>query len=107
MKKRYRTLLENAKEKIRSGWCQQFHAINEEGEEVDPKNEDASCFCALGALQAAGASQQEEMEIAWMLMKHLPKDARKQNLSVWKFNDQEGTTRLKILGLFTRALRDS
>lgn len=47
MKKRYRTLLENAKEKIRSGWCQQFLAIDKNGEEIDATNDATQGSCTV------------------------------------------------------------
>jgi hypothetical protein len=92
-------------------WCQTDIARDADGEPTDPDVHEAVCWCALGALQAAGCviafeCESEDMEgsdedlAEWSF---LHEEARRSGYaSIEDFNDRQ--THSEVLGLFDRAI---
>lgn len=102
-KKRMREILTAAREKVRSGWCQHTFAVDKQGVAVTTDSPCATNFCATGAISAVGVTHEEYEESVSILRSNLPRYAG-DCISVQMFNDSRKTTRLKILGVFGRAI---
>lgn len=97
-------ILTAAREKIRSGWCKHYYATDKDGIPVDSDSTSAANFCAIGSISSMRVTPEEHRECAAILRSHLPRYAG-DCMSVQTFNDSRDTTRLKILGLFGRAIK--
>ncbi|MGV2110128.1 DUF6197 family protein [Agrobacterium salinitolerans] len=96
-------ILKEARALIADGgkWTQGAFARNSLGEKVDPSEEGAVCFCAIGALaKAAGANPESELPAENLLVTEmLELDARE---CIPEFNDSH--THADVLALFDRAI---
>lgn len=82
-------------------WTKDAFARNSSGEKVDPTNEGAVCFCAIGALaKAAGVNPEGELPAENLLVSEMLEwDARD---SIPDFNDSH--PHADVLTLFDRAI---
>jgi hypothetical protein len=106
-------VIQRAKERIQKGRARFSFAVDINGCEVPPNDPKACRWCLLGALGMDYSAMRDEelvlpvVEPLYDLLFHIPDD-RPQNLAakasrLGNWNDQDGTTKEKILALFERA----
>lgn len=88
-----------ARAKIEQGWTQGKMARDNDGVSVRPLSDDATCWCAAGAITAAGSSAQPMLAARAALTKAV---ACRDFIGVW--NDKRGRTQAEVLAAFDRAI---
>jgi hypothetical protein len=90
-------LLIGARSFIERGWCRSVFALDRYGHGIEPTSEYAVAWCMLGALRAAGWSDDADHP-ALTLLREAAGDAY-----LVKFNDRQKTVK-PILAVFDRAI---
>lgn len=78
-----------------NGWTQRVMARNDSGAAVAASDSEASCFCAWGAIRAAGGDWE------WPALKALDGVAGER---VETFNDAPGRTQAEVVAKFDEAI---
>lgn len=81
-------------------WTQGFYARNAKGDRRYPDAPDAICFCIVGAIRRAAASENLAEETAQALRRFLPEPFK----YLSKFNDMAERTHAEILALVDRCI---
>ncbi len=93
--------LQRARRIINAGWCQSAYARTADGKPCYSEfDEDAVSCCAVGAMYRAG-SQNYSTEIVDEARQALDDAA---NVNVFRFNDNEDTTKQDVLAVFDKAI---
>lgn len=84
-------------------WTQGYYAANGRGMHVEPEEDSATCFCALGAIRRVTQEPHERVYFkqAWSLLQEVAKDAR--GTHVADVNDNIG--HLAVLSLYDEAIK--
>lgn len=90
-------MLNAAADLCERGWTQKASAINDQGDRVDPWDNEATAWCALGALCVAGGAERAEWEQA---LKSVV-DVTGYLLTYW--NDQPGRTQEEVVAALRAA----
>jgi hypothetical protein len=102
------TVLINAKALIADpkNWTQGVFARNADGYSTGVHEEDAICFCTLGAIAVAGDNQKWAQQIAInTLSKIITVNASNDAVSVGAFNDTH--THEEVMELFDKAIKEA
>ena len=95
--------LRGARERIARGWTQGATArVEAWGLVVVPQSPQATCWCAVGALESATRYLSDAGDALMALRKVLPRG--KWGRDVSHFNDAPSTTQADVLALFDRAI---
>lgn len=97
-------VLRAARERVAEGWTQGAMARDERGEETEPTESEAVCYCALGALESIDRGSRSVG--AFVLRLALPRFVLgcAPDSMVANFNDDPATTQADVLALFDRAI---
>lgn len=93
-------ILKGAKALIETkGWTQHTSARNASGGVVPPTSKTATCFCGLGAINAAGADDFAHVVLAAEALERQINDDWFPN-----FNDAHGRTAEEVIAVFDKAI---
>ena len=84
---------------LQKGWTQGQLAVDKEGYFVEPQDLSAVRWCAMGAIEKADGKG--ENRARRLVCEFLPDNFQ----YLEDFNDYQGTTKGKVLSLFTKALK--
>jgi hypothetical protein len=93
--------LRMGREKIARGWTQGVYARNSTGAKVNPESEEATCWCAVGAIPRFVRGEHVHSEAMAALRWAIPVN---QCVDVVGFNDADTATQSDVLALFDRAI---
>jgi hypothetical protein len=101
-----RKLLTAARAKVAAGWTQETSARRADGLAVGASDPAATCWCALGALFAAGDALAPERCDREMELRAADELKRLGGVptSLVGWNDRRGRTQAEVVALFDRAL---
>lgn len=94
-------LLKQARAKIDGGWCMGANARDEHGKPVNANDKTACSWCIVGVTYAVStplAAHQLQHELV------LSESLEEYNYQLSSFNDHPGTTKDKVLALFTETI---
>lgn len=89
-------ILTKAAEIVRKGWTQHEYARDAEGRPVDPHASEATCWCVLGAIQAAAGSWSERQAAIGLVQRTVRENP-------WVWNDDEGCTQSEVVEALLKA----
>lgn len=93
-----------AKEKINSPekWIKGYVAQNANGNVVNPWENDATCFCSVGAIMCVTKNIEDRLEAYKILRNSFPSIFN--NYTVASFNDSYATTHDDVMKVFDKAI---
>lgn len=99
-------ILKLAKKKIanKKRWCKEAGAKDSEGNFVDPQNDDAIQWCALGAIEFFDGTFDDDIFEVYPSF-YLEKALHRNRVFITTFNDNPKTTHKQIMALYDRAIK--
>lgn len=85
--------------KVARGWTRGCLARDAEGKEVDPVSAQATCWCAIGAIDSVTGNENNASHGAVTVL-----DSALEGREIADFNDDPATTQADVLALFDRAI---
>ena len=95
--KELKQALRKARKNIAKGWTQHWYARTSKGQECEPTDPSAVCFCTWGAIRKVDDAHDGEILKAFQIHARI-----KEGIPYW--NDKKGRTKTQVLKAFDRAI---
>jgi hypothetical protein len=94
---RLRVLLQQVRERVAQGWCQNFYAQDRRGQRSGSEDKKSVCWCLIGAINVTTPLTSERFAIGERL-----EELCGEQLAIW--NDDADRKQQDVLNLIDRAL---